>query len=42
MSANFLIIADAVFFYDGTMGSHFDFIAPHIYNKTEIDTLFEI
>ena len=41
MSANFPIIADAVFFYDGTMESHFEFIAPNIYNKTEIGTLFE-
>ena len=41
MSANFPIIADAVFFYDGIMESHFEFIAPNIYNKTKIDTLFE-
>ena len=41
MSANFPIIADDVFFYDGTMESHFGFIATDIYNKTEIDTLFE-
>ena len=41
MSANFPITADAVFFYDGIMESHFEFIAPNIYNKTEIDTLFE-
>ena len=41
MSANFPIVADAVFFYDGIMGSHFEFIAPNIYNKTEIGTLFE-
>ena len=41
MGANFPIVADAVFFYDGIMGSHFEFIAPNIYNKTEIDTLFE-
>ena len=41
MSANFHIVADAVFVYDGIMESHFEFIAPNIYNKTEIDTLFE-
>ena len=41
MSANFTIIADAVFFYDGAMESHFEFIAPNIYNKIEIGTLFE-
>ena len=40
MSANFLIVADAVFFYDGNMESKFEFIAPKIYNKTEIETLF--
>ena len=40
MSANFPIIADAVFFYGGIMESHFGFIAPNIYNKIEIDTLF--
>ena len=38
MSANFPIIADAVFFYDGIMESLFEFRAPNIYNKTEIDT----
>ena len=41
MSANFPIIADAVFFYDGIMEIHFDFKAQNIYNKTEIGTLFE-
>ena len=41
MGANSPIIADAVFFYDGIMESHFELIAPNIYNKTEIDTLFE-
>ena len=41
VSANSPIIADAVFFYDGTMESHFESIAPNIYNKTEIDTLLE-
>ena len=41
MSVNFPIIADAVFFFDGTMGSHFEFIAPNIYKKTKIGTLFE-
>ena len=41
MIANFHIVADAVFFYDGIMESHFEFIAPNLYNKTEIDTLFE-
>ena len=41
MSANFPIIADAVLFYDGIMGSHFESIAPNIYSKTEIDTWFE-
>ena len=35
MSANFPIIADAVFFYDGIMGSHFELIVPNIYNKTD-------
>ena len=40
MSSNFPNIADAVFFYDGTMESYFEFRAPKIYNKTEIDTLF--
>ena len=40
MSADFPNIADAVFFYVGTMESHFEFIAPNIYNKTEIVTLF--
>ena len=40
MSANFPIIADAVFFYGGIMESHFEFIAPNIYNKKEIGTLF--
>ena len=41
MSANFPIIADAVFFYDGILESQFEFIALNIYNKTEVDTLFE-
>ena len=41
MSADFPNIADAVFFYDGIMESHFEFIAPNIYNKTEIEPLFE-
>ena len=41
MSSIFPIIADAVFFYDGIMESHFEFIAPNIYNKTRICTLFE-
>ena len=41
MSANCPIIADAVFFYDGIMESHFESIAPNIYNKTAIGTLFE-
>ena len=41
MSYNFPHITDAVFFYDGIMESHFEFIAPNIYNKTEIDTLLE-
>ena len=41
MSSNFPNIADAVFFYDGIMESHFDFKAQNIYNKIEIDTLFE-
>ena len=30
MSADFPNIADAVFFYDGIMESHFEFIAPNI------------
>ena len=42
MNANCPIIANAVFFYGGIMESHFESIAPNIYNKTEIDTLFEI
>ena len=29
------------FFYDGIMESQFEFIAPNIYNTTEIDTLFQ-
>ena len=41
MSSNFPNIADAVSFYDGTMENYFEFRAPNIYNKTEIDTLFE-
>ena len=41
MNANFPIVSDAVFFYDGITESHFEFIAPNIYNKTEIGTLFE-
>ena len=38
MSADFPNIADAVFFYDGIMESYFEFKAPNIYNKTEIDS----
>ena len=39
MSAEFHNIADAAFFYDGTMESYFEFIAPNIYNKTETDNM---
>ena len=33
MSANFPVVADAVFFYGGIMESHFEFIAPNIYKN---------